>query len=101
MKTAAVTITITTSVNASGHEMRPVSDFVIGRWTLRSLALDGQFSLPDVTVAIARGRQRWTFAQSDRSIESDLTSTKKYRPPRPMDAKGGCSPQNIRRKLRC
>jgi hypothetical protein len=26
---------------------------------------------------------------------------KKYRPPRPMDVKGGCSPQNNLGKLRC
>ena len=25
----------------------------------------------------------------------DVISPKKYRPPRPMDVKGGCSPQNI------
>jgi len=26
---------------------------------------------------------------------------KKYRPPRPMGVKGGCSPQNIFQNLRC
>jgi hypothetical protein len=29
-----------------------------------------------------------------------IKKIRKYRPPHPMDVKGGCSPQNIRRKLR-
>jgi hypothetical protein len=30
-----------------------------------------------------------------------ISSLKKYRPPRPMGVKGGCSPQNNLGKLRC
>jgi hypothetical protein len=33
--------------------------------------------------------------------KNHVSSLKKYRPPRPMDVKGGCSPQNILEKLRC
>ncbi|HEY0369919.1 MAG TPA: hypothetical protein VGC85_10000, partial [Chthoniobacterales bacterium] len=32
--------------------------------------------------------------------DSGAIRTKKYRPPRPMDVKGGCSPQNNLPKLR-
>ena len=40
--------------------------------------------------------ERWKL-----NVGRFLFTPKKYRPPRPMDAKGGCSPQNNRGKLRC
>jgi hypothetical protein len=54
------------------------------------------------------GVQRSTFAarllidhEHEHEQECRLSSAKKYRPPRPMDVKGGCSPQNTLEKLAC
>src|SRR5713226_2091152 len=64
--TAAVTIN-TTNVNATGQEKRPdVSGCNIGCWVF------------DV--------RPWAL--------SSIQPKKKYRPPRPMGVKGGCSPHN-------
>jgi hypothetical protein len=68
-------------VNASGQEMRPeIADFDIERWAL-VLA----------KALIEHGHEQEELAEF---------TLKNYRPPRPIGVKGGCSPQNNRKKLR-
>src|SRR2546423_520403 len=52
--------------------------------------------LSDFDIGPSRTGIGWTLG-----VGRFLLNPKKYRPPRPMGVKGGCSPQNNRKKLRC
>jgi hypothetical protein len=79
-----------TSVKAIGHEIRPeIADFGMKRWTLSV----GRF----VQAVIEQEHEQDQEYEYEEGIDFVC---KKYRPPRPRGVKGGCSPQNNRRKLR-
>jgi hypothetical protein len=73
-----------TSVNAIGHATRyGFADFDIGRSAL-SVSIQWQSSKSKIT---------------SKKKAANVQRLKNYRPPRPIGVKGGCSPQNNRRKL--
>jgi hypothetical protein len=81
-----------TSVKATGHEIRPeIADFDMKRWML---SVD-RF----VQAVIEQELEHEQDQEYDYGEGLDFVP-KKYRPPRPIGVKGGCSPQNNRRKLR-
>src|SRR5689334_20008886 len=72
------------SVHAIGHATRyGFADFDIGRSAL-SVSVQTQSSKSEIT---------------SKKKPANVQSPKNYRPPRPIGVKGGCSPQNNRRKL--
>jgi putative transcriptional regulator len=75
-------------VNAIGHEKRcGFAEFNIGRLTL-SVA---HFFSGAIEQEHDHGQEQEEIGR--------CSAAKNYRPPRPIDVKGGCSPQNNRRKL--
>ena len=72
------------SVSAIGHAMRHrLADFDIRGWAL-SVSVQTQSSKSKIT---------------SKKKAANVWALKNYRPPRPIGMKGGCSPQNNRRKL--
>src|SRR5215468_9974014 len=77
-------ITSATSVSAIGHAMRyGFADFDIRRWAL-SVSVQTQSSKSKI-----RSKKK----------AANVWALKNYRPPHQIGVKGGCSPQNNRRKL--
>src|SRR5215831_9151554 len=76
-------ITSATSVSAIGHAIRYwFADFDIKGWPL--------------SVSVDAIEQEQDHEQEE---SRERGGPKNYRPPRPIGMKGGCSPQNNRRKL--
>jgi hypothetical protein len=77
-----------TSVNAIGHATRyGFADFNIGRSTL------------GVDVSVQTQSSKSMITSKSKKKAANVCPPKNYRPPRPIGVKGGCSPQNNRRKL--
>ena len=82
--------------------MKPIKTAAISANNVNAI---GQENLPD-WAELDIGRCRFdrlkvpSMSRETLGVERLLLNPKKYRPPRPMGVKGGCSPQNNRRKLR-
>jgi hypothetical protein len=76
------------SANAIGHATRyGFADFDIGRWTF------------GVELSVQMQPSKSKITSKSKKKAANVWAPKNYRPPRPIGVKGGCSPQNNRRKL--
>src|SRR5437016_2808023 len=86
MITTTMAIDSATNVKATGHEIRPeITDFDIGRCTL--------------SVCFTEALIEHDHEHEQEQEEPADFAPKNYRPPHPIGVKGGCSPQNNRKKL--
>jgi len=77
-----------TAVNAIGHETRrDFAEFDIGYLTL---SVERFF--------LKRQSSKSMIAGKSKKKQANFCLQKNYRPPRPIGVKGGCSPQNNRKK---